>query len=119
MAFNDRGVARAAKGDRTAAIADYTEAIRLDPHSALAYTNRALTHSISAPADALPDLDQAIRLDPLNASAYSHRARVRGTLGDEAGADADRAAWKRLDPKGYAREEERRVLEAVRMNFRS
>ena len=39
-AYNNRGVAYGAKGDRDRAIADYNEAIRLDPKFAMAYNNR-------------------------------------------------------------------------------
>ena len=41
MAFNNRGNAWCAKKEYLKAIADYDEAIRLDPKFALAFTNRA------------------------------------------------------------------------------
>ena len=40
-AYNDRGIQRAENGDYTGAIADYTEAIAIDPNYAEAYYNRA------------------------------------------------------------------------------
>src|SRR5207302_10071721 len=44
-AYYNRGNAYAAKGDHAAAIADYDEAIRLEPKSALAFNNRGTAHS--------------------------------------------------------------------------
>ena len=44
VAYNNRGIAYAAKGDLDRAIADFNEAIRLDPKDATAYTNRGLTY---------------------------------------------------------------------------
>ena len=39
--YNSRGEAYRSKGDMDRAIADYTEALRLDPKNAIAYVNRA------------------------------------------------------------------------------
>ena len=43
MAYCNRGVAYANKGDYDKAIADCNEAIRLDPKDAVAYCNRGLS----------------------------------------------------------------------------
>src|ERR1700730_10781316 len=40
IAYYNRGIAYKAKGDLDRAIADYSEALRLDPKDAFAYTNR-------------------------------------------------------------------------------
>ena len=40
VAYNNRGIAYAAKGDSDAAFADYNTAIDLDPEDAIAYNNR-------------------------------------------------------------------------------
>jgi tetratricopeptide (TPR) repeat protein len=40
MAFNNRGAAYGKKGDSRRAIANYNEAIRLEPKHALAFCNR-------------------------------------------------------------------------------
>src|SRR5690242_15224276 len=53
-AFNKRGNAYRAKGDLERAIADYDEAIRLDPGDASAFVNRGLAYA------AKRDFDQAI-----------------------------------------------------------
>ena len=53
------------KGDQDRAIADYDQAIRLDPGLAHAYANRGSAYTDKMDYDrAIADLDQAIRLDP-------------------------------------------------------
>ena len=61
-----RGLAWQAKGDLDRALADYTEAIRLNPRDALAYNNRGLLWRETGDVDrAIADLTDAIRIDPL------------------------------------------------------
>src|SRR5258708_37251353 len=50
-AFNNGGNARAAKGDNDRAIADYNEAIRLDPNYTHAYFNRGLAYAAKGDND--------------------------------------------------------------------
>ncbi len=45
IAFHNRGLAHRARGNLDAAIADYNEAIRLNPRDANAFYNRGLVHS--------------------------------------------------------------------------
>ena len=86
-AYYNRGNAHSAKGDFAAAIADYDEAIKLDPKNASALTNRGTAHSEKGDADAaLADFDEAIKRNPRYASAYFNRANSYA-----ARADADRA----------------------------
>ena len=64
-AFNNRGVMRSQAGDRDGAIADYGEALRLDPKYPAAFYNRAQAWRAkgdAARADA--DAAQAVQLDP-------------------------------------------------------
>ena len=44
-AWNNRGNASAARGDFDAALADFTEALRLSPEDAVALFNRGNAHS--------------------------------------------------------------------------
>src|SRR5262249_59514253 len=57
-AFNNRGLAYHSKNDCERAIADYDEAIRLNPKHALAFLNRGLAYYIKK------DYDQAIKCAP-------------------------------------------------------
>ena len=68
MSYDDRGNAYRARGVIARAIADFIEAIRLDPKSADAYHNRGLTYLYSGSLDkALADVSGASELDPQDA----------------------------------------------------
>jgi lipoprotein NlpI len=70
--FIGRGLAWNGKGDYERAIADYNEAIRLNPHDALAFYNRGTAQYYQGRFDAVAaDLAEGSRLDPKYAS-YSH-----------------------------------------------
>ena len=59
------------------AIADYNEAIRLDPKYALAYNNRGIAWRDKKEYDkAIADYNEAIRLDPKYAVAFDNRGDV-------------------------------------------
>src|SRR5436305_13963893 len=63
------------KGAYDKAIAECTEAIRLDPKNDLPYLNRGGAYSLKGEHDkAIADFDQAIRLNPKNGAPYSNRA---------------------------------------------
>ena len=73
-AYYNRGVAYSDKGDTDRAIADFTEAIRLDPKYANAYVNRGVAYGDKGENDrAIADYTEAIRLDPKFAHAYCNR----------------------------------------------
>ena len=87
------------KGDQDKAIADYTEAIRLDPKYADAYNRRADAYEIDGEYDkAIADFTAAIRLNPKDANLYRSRSGTYGNLGQQEKADADAAEAERLDP---------------------
>jgi Flp pilus assembly protein TadD len=64
-AYAERGAAHLNKGDIDQAIADYTEAIRLDPYDAEAYNGRGFAYGSKGEYDrAIADYTEAIRLNP-------------------------------------------------------
>ena len=80
------------------AIADCTEAIRLDPDNSRLYLERAEARtSLDHYEGAVADYDRAIQFDPENAAAYLGRCRAKSELGlhEKAIADDDQAV--RLD----------------------
>ena len=86
----ERGLSHAEKGDHDQAIADYTEAIRLDPKIAAAYYNRAISYAEKGDHDqAIADCTEAIRLNQTQPVYYVRRARAYRALGDEAKAASD------------------------------
>ena len=73
-AYFNRGIAYPPQGDLDRAIADYDQAIRLDPNNASAYNNRGIAGFQKGDYDhAIADYNQAIRLDPSLAAAYNNR----------------------------------------------
>jgi tetratricopeptide (TPR) repeat protein len=80
------------------AIADFSEAIRLDPSFAAAYSSRGAARFYQGDSDlAIADCSEAIRLDPPNAiKAYTLRASVYERKGDKDKAAADRAMVEKL-----------------------
>jgi len=97
---NQQGLAKQNKGDWDGAMADYNEAIRLDPRYYAAYDNRGNVKCQKGDLNgAMADIDQAIRLNPKNALAYNNRGRVKEAKGDLGGAIADFSQAISLNPK--------------------
>jgi len=85
--YLERGVRRIGASDFDRAIADFSEAIRLEPDNAAAYGHRAAAWCRKGHSDrALADYEAVIRIDPANAVAL----RERGALWRRSGAP-DRA----------------------------
>ncbi|MEB3355299.1 MAG: tetratricopeptide repeat protein, partial [Synechococcales bacterium] len=73
-----------------AAIADYDQAIQLQPDDASAYYNRGFArYDLGNKQGAIADYDQAIQLQPNDALAYNNRGNARSALDDKQGAIAD------------------------------
>jgi tetratricopeptide (TPR) repeat protein len=98
--YNNRGLARADKGDLTGAIKDYTRSIELNnPELHLPYNNRgAARYDQGDFAAAIKDYNEAIRLKPDYADAYLNRGLVRNDQGDFAAAIKDYNEAIRLKP---------------------
>ena len=86
-------------GELDKAIADYSSALRINPHDIQSYAYQAYAYiRRDKMNNALYDLDQAISLDPHNALFYSTRALARLHLFDFEGALSDCQACMELDP---------------------
>lgn len=82
------------KGDEAGALAEYNNAILLDPNFADGYNNRGARYISQEKYDlALSDLNRAIEIDPKHRLAYFNRAAVWEKLlqKDKQRADLDRA----------------------------
>jgi lipoprotein NlpI len=70
-AYYNRGYEYWRKDEYDRAIADYSEAIRLDPSLTEAYNNRALSlYETGEYNRALPDYEKALQLDPKHTNSY-------------------------------------------------
>jgi tetratricopeptide (TPR) repeat protein len=79
---NWKAVGYIIKCDYDKAVAECTEAIRLDPKNDLPYLNRGSAYSLKGEHDkAVADFDQAIRLNPTNGAPYSNRAAAYAAKG--------------------------------------
>jgi tetratricopeptide (TPR) repeat protein len=100
IARNNRGVAYIETRKYDSAIADLSEAIRLDPKYAHAYNNRGWAHNEKQNyQQALADLDEAIRLNPKLAYFYNNRGNAHRGKNDFDRAIADYGEAIRIDPK--------------------
>jgi tetratricopeptide (TPR) repeat protein len=119
QALNNRGVARAARGELDAALADISEAIRLRPEAAW-YLNRGSVRVRSDPAAAIADWTEALRRDPDLLEARYARAAAREATGQIAGAIADyRAVLERAGPDWPERAQVARRLAALEARSRA
>ncbi|MFM9161191.1 MAG: tetratricopeptide repeat protein, partial [Dolichospermum sp.] len=72
------------------AIAEYTQAIKIDPNYAEAYYNRGKSREkLGDYEGAIVDYTQVIKIDPNYIDAYFMRGDIRSKLGDNEGAIAD------------------------------
>lgn len=80
------------------AMADLETALRLDPRSVHALTNRALAYFNKLEiSKALKDFDAAILLAPKDPSLYTLRSAARLRAGDQAGSKEDAETAERLE----------------------
>jgi tetratricopeptide (TPR) repeat protein len=86
----NRGVERRRQRDIDGAIADYTDAIRLNPNEPFAFNNRANIKRDKGDIDgAIADYTEALRVDPGYTAGYVNRGLVHERKGDLEKARAD------------------------------
>lgn len=111
LAYTNRGVAHGNLRRIKLAIADFTEAIRLDDTTALPYYNRGNAYFDEKKVDlALADFTSAIAREPEFPLAYFNRALILETRGEREKCVADYQKALTLDP---TMEEARRGLKRL------
>ena len=100
VAFFYRAHAHARKGDRDRAVADFSEAIRLDNRNPEAYRRRGnLLAGMDDFAAAFADFESALALEPDNVAVLAARGFARFRQRDTDGAVSDYTEALRIDPK--------------------
>ncbi len=110
------------KNDLKGAIADYTQALNLNPKNTTAYKNRGNARKAKGDLDeAIADFTKVLEFDPKNYSVYNRRGLTRSDKGDWDGAIADYTQAIALNPKyvdaysnrGYARQAKGDLNDAI------
>ena len=98
--YNNRGNAYHSKRDYDSAIADYSEAIRINPKYAMPYNNRGNSYHAKGDDDrAMADFNEAIRLDSKYLEPFNGRGNAYYSKHDYDSAIADYSAAIRINPK--------------------
>ena len=101
--YHNRAFEYHRKRDNELAIADYTEAVRIDPDDPDAFYGRGNAWREKHDYDrAIADYGQAIRLDPKFAHAYNNRGIAYARKGEGHHAIADHSQAIRLNPDDAA-----------------
>lgn len=117
-AYNGRGAAYFEKDDYDHAIADYTEAIKLDPKFSAAYANRCFAYYLKRDYDnAIADCNQAIAIDPKYYLAYNSRGIAYAAKKDYDKAIADYTEAIKLNPHFALAYRNRGVAYAAKKDF--
>jgi len=99
-AYYKRGIAWLDEGEWDKAIADFTQAIRLDPKSSNPYNDRGVAWYLRGEYDkAIADCSEAIRLNPKDEMAYGNRGLTWSCKGEWDKAIADYNEAILLAPK--------------------
>ena len=99
LLYTNRGVEYEIKKEFDKAVADHSEAIKVDAKNWAAYNNRGNAYSGKRDFEhAIADYNEAIELNPKCAEALYNRGLAKRSKGDWAGGDADIAQARQLQP---------------------
>ena len=99
LPYVNRGSARRDRGDLDGALADYAQALRVNPRSADALNNRGqIRQQRGDLAGALADYDQALSINPKMAEGFNNRASLKTLTKDWEGALSDSNEALKLNP---------------------
>jgi tetratricopeptide (TPR) repeat protein len=103
--FIERGLKSVDTRDYVNAIADFNEAIRLEPGNGYGYLNRGMAHTRNGNTEqAMADTNRAVELLPSNATAFANRSILYSIAKNKIAAKADAEKAINLDPaygRGY------------------
>jgi lipoprotein NlpI len=98
--YGNRGKAYLDKGDNDRAIADFNQAISIDPKNPVPFNNRGVAYRKKGDNDrAIADYNQAISLNPKDHDAYYNRGIAYRNKGDHDHAMSDYNKAISLNPK--------------------
>ncbi|TPK96226.1 MULTISPECIES: tetratricopeptide repeat protein [unclassified Mesorhizobium] len=118
LVFFKQGRALQEKGDYDRAIAEFDQAIDLDPNNAAAYYGRAQSLTLKRNFEqALADYDKAVSLAPTEAKIHADRGLVRMSRHDIDGAYGDFQKALVLDPKNVSGYYGRGVIRKTRGDY--
>ncbi len=99
---SNEAVAALIHGDYDKAIAEATEAIRLDSENVMAYLNRGSAYVLKGEPDkAIKDFDRVIQLEPKEVRGYDNRAAAYAAKGDYRKAVEDYREAMQVGPGRY------------------
>lgn len=115
-ALLNRGMARQHSDDLASAVADYTQAIALNPQYPALYVQRAAAYAdLDEFALAIEDLTRAIELKPVEADHFAARGELYAEMGEPALAEADYGKALELEAD---HEQARAGLETLKKTFK-
>ena len=116
IGYSERGRAYQSLGRFDEAIADYSDLIGKHPGFSSAYFERGSVYLMThKPELALADAEEEIRRKPEERMGYTLRARARLQLGDQAGAEEDKAKAAELKAQAQGSEMARNANTALRI----
>lgn len=99
IAHFNRAMTRYELGDKSGAIEDYCEVLRIQPNHDIAHNNQALIrYELGDQQGAIADLNRAVLSNSRNCIAYCNRGVIRLRQGDKVGAIEDFGYAIQVDP---------------------